>query len=726
MLPSSLATMNTSVCRAIDLRRLCHGLFGWVLLLSAIVLTPAFAQDDPHLPVPPRIGMVSGEASFWRPGATDWAPAQVNMPLAAGDAVYTGDGASLELQIGPRAYVRLAQNAMVTLLDDRADGQQFKVASGIVSFDLRGVAGRSIEIDTPDGAFTIDKPGYYRAEIADGNTHFTVRRGGEAIATLADGNTRLIAPSQEAVVEAGDGVRDVDTYVASDMDTWDRWNLTRTDDLVDAISNRYVPADVYGTDDLDRYGDWRTTSEYGAVWVPSGVDPDWAPYSAGSWVWDPVYSWTWVDTAPWGWAPYHYGRWVHLGGYWAWAPGPRHVRPVYAPALVAFFHSGGTTVSISSGPAVSWVALGWGEPCVPWWGRREFAGRPWWGGWGGPRVVNNTVIQRNTVINNITINNTTYRNLQQRNAVIGVPERDFGRGRLKDEHRFTGLQQKEFAPIGGRHPVRPAAASLVPTMARSVAPAPNVLSRPAVAVREPPRQATPWRSERRNDARAEPQVQRNAPENRIVKAKPSPERQIPAARFGSAGGEERRPLRQPPEPPQFGNAPREVQRQRDDNRNDNADRQPRQGSQWQNNAPRPVPLETPRENVRPPDTPRTLERADRPEVARPDVRNEIRAVTPRQQEPIHIEPVPPQRPPAWQREAPQMPAPVPRREVEMRPVPPVNQMPQRQPPTNVAPQRPPQQDMHREIRRQDTPLPGQPANQMYRGHGEQQRRELGR
>ena len=73
------------------------------------------------------------------------------------------------------------------------------------------------------------------------------------------------------------------------------------------------------------------------------------------------------------------------------------VRPVYAPALVAFFGAPGVRIAIGA-PFVSWVALGWGEPCVPWWGRPGFVGRAWWGGWGGPRVVNNVVINRTTVV----------------------------------------------------------------------------------------------------------------------------------------------------------------------------------------------------------------------------------------------------------------------------------------------------------------------------------------
>ena len=65
----------------------------------------------------------------------------------------------------------------------------------------------------------------------------------------------------------------------------------------------------------------------------------------------------------------------------------------WAPALVVFFGLPGIHVSIGA-PLMSWVALGWGEPVVPWWGRAGFVGRPWWGGWGGPRVVNNVVHRR--------------------------------------------------------------------------------------------------------------------------------------------------------------------------------------------------------------------------------------------------------------------------------------------------------------------------------------------
>src|SRR5581483_4733776 len=203
----------------------------------------------------------------------------------------------------------------------------------------------------------------------------------------------------------------------------------RTDELLDSVSARYVAEGVYGVDDLDHHGDWRVVPTYGAIWVPRETPAGWAPYTTGRWVWDPRFGWTWVDTAAWGWAPYHHGRWVYVDGLWAWAPGPIVARPVYAPALVAFFSAPGIRVSVGT-PFVSWVALGWGEPVIPWWGRPGFIGRPVWAGWGGPRVVNNVVINRTTVVNVNEIH--VYRNAAVPRAVVAVPPDRFGRAHVQE------------------------------------------------------------------------------------------------------------------------------------------------------------------------------------------------------------------------------------------------------------------------------------------------------
>src|SRR5262245_17762040 len=71
--------------------------------------------SEPAEPTPPRVSYVHGEVSFWRPGAPDWAPVQLNTPLAPGDVLYTGPQGQVEIQIGPRAFVRAAEATQVGL-----------------------------------------------------------------------------------------------------------------------------------------------------------------------------------------------------------------------------------------------------------------------------------------------------------------------------------------------------------------------------------------------------------------------------------------------------------------------------------------------------------------------------------------------------------------------------------------------------------------------------------
>ena len=504
---------------------------------------------------PPRLSYSDGEVSFWRPGAQDWAPAQVNTPLAPGDELYTGNRGSLELQVAARAFVRAWGDTQLGLVNHEPDFLQIKVTSGHVSLDLRSIdAGRTVELDTPHAAFTIERPGYYRVDVTQNASSFTARRAGQATMTPAGGQAVAIAASEEVVLE-GAPTPTVRSYVAPELDAWDRWNYARTDDLLDAISSRYVSAGVYGVDDLDHYGDWRVVPSYGAVWVPQAVPTGWAPYSTGRWVLDPYYGWTWVDTAPWGWAPYHHGRWVFVDGFWAWAPGPVIVRPVYAPALVAFF--GGASVRVAiGGPGVSWVALGWGEPLVPWWGRAHFVGRPSWVGWGGPRVVNNVVVNRTTVVN--VTNITVYKNTSVQNAVVAVREENFGR-RSVEQTRIARIDARRLAPAREPLRVKPDASSYVAASGHAARPAEAVVTRAVVATRPPARREVTRRTEGpRTDAqRAEapradvsrPTSSVGAPGPRIVPApKPAAMGPVPARpAFGASPVERQRP----PLPRQF-------------------------------------------------------------------------------------------------------------------------------------------------------------------------------
>jgi hypothetical protein len=487
--------------------------------ISAQETLPPESEAETIGPTPPRLSFLDGHVSFFRPGADDWVRAQINTPLSPGDQLYTGSPGNLELQIGPRAFVRAWANTQLGLENNEPAFIQFKVAAGHAALDLRSIEpGLTVEVATPNAAFSIDRPGYYRVDVVGERTDFIARRGGRAMAIPADGEAFSIAPSEEVVIEGEEHPR-ISSFSAPPLDRWDDWNYTRTDRLLDAESARYVPPGIYGAGDLDRHGRWRVVPEYGPVWLPTGVPAGWAPYSTGAWVHDPYYGWTWVDTAPWGWAPYHYGRWVHVGGFWGWAPGPMIRRPVYAPALVAFFGDPHLQVNIGVGtPRVGWVPLSWGEPCVPWWGRPGFIHRPWWGGWGGPRIVNNVVIHRTTVVKVEDIH--VYRNAGVRHGVVAIHKDRFGHGRIAPEH-VARLHAEGLRPMHRGPEVRHTPAAFAPTKQRGIRPAEKDLKRPVVATR--PHQPIAERGDRMPDVSARGTARRIVPAPQpFKKAEPLP------------------------------------------------------------------------------------------------------------------------------------------------------------------------------------------------------------
>ncbi len=418
-----------------------------LVLCSGSIAGAAIEGPEGVQTTPPRLGLVEGEVLFWRPGGGDWEAAQVNLPLAAGDALATRDG-KLELQIGGKSFIRAADETNLRLKSSEPGFLQLEVSAGHVAIDVRDLPrGHAVEIDTPNASVAIARDGYYRVDAGTEATRLSVRRGGHAAVTPSGGSVADVATGEAVEITGASDAR-LSALAAPPFDDWDRWNYDRADRFLAAPRSYAVSSDIYGADDLERYGSWRYVNTYGRVWAPTAVPAGWAPYTYGRWAWDPLYGWAWVDYAPWGWAPYHYGRWVYAG-YWAWAPGPVLAVPVYSPALVAFFGGPGFSVGIGV-PFVSWVALGWGEPLVPWWGPVGFIGQPCWWGWGGPRIVNNIVINNNTVVHANSIN--FWRNMQAPGAVVGVPKDQFDTRSL-DRARLTGVINKGLQPVHGPLPV---------------------------------------------------------------------------------------------------------------------------------------------------------------------------------------------------------------------------------------------------------------------------------
>lgn len=332
-------------------------LFTAGVLMSAL----AVADDDDPPSRAARLSYMAGTVTFQPQGEeTDWVPADLNRALTSGDKLWVEQGGRTEIQT-VNSIVRLNGHTNFSFLTVDGDTTQIQLSLGMMTVNLTGLgATETYEIDTPQVAFTLLRPGIYRVEVNEAGDTTVIRvRAGDG-ETTADGKAAPLHTNEEVVIKGNPA--SYDKHGVPNPDEFDAWGNERDAKVANSVSVKAVAPGVVGAADLDVAGAWRPAPTYGNVWFPTTVVADWAPYRFGHWGFVAPWGWTWIDDAPWGYAPFHYGRWVMVGGVWGWAPGPIAVQAVYAPALVSFI--GGVEVVGVADP-VSWVALSWGEPWYP-------------------------------------------------------------------------------------------------------------------------------------------------------------------------------------------------------------------------------------------------------------------------------------------------------------------------------------------------------------------------
>jgi hypothetical protein len=339
-------------------------LLAWVTFLTL----PANAVEDEPVVDPPsrvaRLSYLDGDVSMAPAGTQEWGDAVLNRPLTTGDQLWVEDGARAELQIDSASiHLDHATGASIVDLDDAT--LQVKLTEGAATIRVRRKAtDEVIEVHTPNAVVSLLHPGEYHIEVNEtGNQTIVKTRSGEAEVKGAQESYSVDADEQG--VFTGKDELTSDIMPLGERTTFERWANERDARDDKSQSSRYVSRDVIGYEDLDDNGEWVSEAEYGYVWRPYRVVSGWAPYRYGRWAWVSPWGWTWVDDAPWGFAPFHYGRWAYVSSRWCWVPGPRHLRPVYAPALVGWVGGPHLGVSVGFGSGVGWFPLGPREVYVP-------------------------------------------------------------------------------------------------------------------------------------------------------------------------------------------------------------------------------------------------------------------------------------------------------------------------------------------------------------------------
>ncbi len=474
-------------------------------LLLTLAAVSAFAQSDPPARVA-SLSQIEGSVVLAPAGDTEWTDAVLNRPVTRGDRLWTDPGARAEVHLGSAVLHADGETFLdFTALDDRT--LQASLNEGTVNARVRQLlAGENFEIDTPHLAFRATVPGDYRIDVdpANGITQVTVHSGSATVYGASGRSQQLVAGQQLAF--AGRDLEPVAAQAPRD-DGFDRWAADRNRREDESVAARYVPRDVVGYQQLDPYGTWSEDPTYGAIWFPQITIADWAPYRYGHWEWIRPWGWTWVDDAPWGFAPFHYGRWAMIGRRWAWVPGRIGPRPIYSPALVSFI--GGTgdrgswSLSIGSRPGIAWYPLAPGEAWHPFYRA-------------SPTYVRN--VNRNFDWHRGT-SGSPYTYQRRPEAVTAVRVDDFRQGRPVHRH-WTPVTPGQIAraPAGVQpvlpQPQRPLASSRVippTTLPRVVPPAPAIAGRPNAPAPQP---QFPAQTHPRPSAQAQPRFVPPATERR--------------------------------------------------------------------------------------------------------------------------------------------------------------------------------------------------------------------
>jgi hypothetical protein len=400
--------MHTPVLQAAERQSKMNKIFSrWFVGVAALV-SATLAWADP----PSRVGRLvvyGGEVMVAHAGG-EWRTVSQNYPITDGDNVSVGLNGRAEVDFGSGlAWL----SGGTTVYFEQLDDQHFRtrMSDGQMIVRLRELdRGETARIDTRNGSVALTTPGLYRVETGETNNS----RGD--LVHVKFGNAEISNGNNATSLRAGDasefGRGRMNYLNIRGDDAFGVW-VDERDRRYESQRFAYVSPNMVGWRDLDEHGMWREVSTYGWVWFPRRVASDWAPYRFGHWTFVAPWGWTWVDDAPWGFAPFHYGRWVNFNGRWAWTPGPFERRPVYSPALVAWQGNvGGVSlqVGVNNPSLVYWTPLSWGEAYYP---SYAVSANHW-------RLLNKPYVHHSAAYSVEPPRGTVYRNWNVRNGATAV------------------------------------------------------------------------------------------------------------------------------------------------------------------------------------------------------------------------------------------------------------------------------------------------------------------
>lgn len=358
-----------------------------VLCLAAGLAAPALSQEqqrglqnEPMAgPVPVRVRHFEGVVTVQRASAGGTSEAIPNLPLDAGDRIWTEHDGRAELTLSDGTTVWLDERTtldIVTLAGERGGSTILRLWGGsLLVWRPALPVLPELRLDNGENVVRLHHPGLSRVDIDDEHRLWLSVYDGQA-SLEAGGLVETLTAGEQSYTEPGSAPATAGVFRTAEVDDFGRWQQQRWSAYAETTQHvaarDYVPAEVRPyAGELEAAGSWFYHDDFGShAWRPT-VALDWSPYQRGRWVW--AYGgWTWASSAPWGWATAHYGRWHHLPSYgWVWFPGGG-----YRSAWVSWYVGYGY---------VGWSPIGyWGRPFISiglWFGGGHGYGHGYHGGY---------------------------------------------------------------------------------------------------------------------------------------------------------------------------------------------------------------------------------------------------------------------------------------------------------------------------------------------------------
>jgi hypothetical protein len=312
---------------------------GWVLLLLLSSALPfALWADDAPVQRAARLSFLQGDVTVDHLDNTAGDPAQINMPLAEGARLNTGEDGQAEVEFEDGSVVRLTPNSSLGLealgIDPATNFHtKLTLLHGLIYAKLNA---------SSKYLYVIDAGGQLVSPVANGTIRINLDQPPATISVF-DGTVqveRARTPQADGFkkdVRAGEALTgdlsDSSQFSISqnvEQDSWDDWNRSRDQAAADAALNKtgagagFTGDQGYGWSDLDANGSWYNVPGQGQVWQPAIAQDaaDFDPYGYGSWVAYPSVGYVWASGYSWGWTPFHCGHWSYWNGFgWGWSPG---------------------------------------------------------------------------------------------------------------------------------------------------------------------------------------------------------------------------------------------------------------------------------------------------------------------------------------------------------------------------------------------------------------------